>query len=388
MGLINNDKLYPVDTRVTINDNVIGSDNDENGVTRNYPMSGIVSLINEVNDLKFSLYKYSNKDANIKKGVFNISGPNFKFSDIDQENNNNRALFSIIAANKENIILNLKDGTENFAYYNIISATSNTESYTFELQVINNIKAGSYILENNYVFNIGITTSTLAQVQSDYLQSDNSKPDFIKNIPISPTLVEGSNITITKDDSANTITIASTGSGGGGGRTDLSYVPDTRTLESSSGNNAILPLSNSSQAGLMKANFYEEGNFSPKLKYGSGAGTEYTVGTTFAEYVRVGNTVTVTITFSSINTVGIPTGFLKITPLPFISIATNYGNTSIIAFSGSTLTTTELSRLRFIATSNLLQFNFVETFGSISAMPITSGTLVVGLTYKTNVYTP
>ena len=66
-----------------------------------------------------------------------------------------------------------------------------------------------------------------AQVQSDYTETDTSSPAFIRNKPTLPTprtdeeirdvvgatLVAGSNVTITVDDAANTITIAGTGGG-------------------------------------------------------------------------------------------------------------------------------------------------------------------------------
>jgi hypothetical protein len=62
-------------------------------------------------------------------------------------------------------------------------------------------------------------------------------------------LVAGSNVTLTYDDIANSLTIAATG-GGGGGATDLSYVAATRTLESSTGADVVLPVVSKTDAGL------------------------------------------------------------------------------------------------------------------------------------------
>ncbi len=183
MGLINNENLYPKDTRITINDEVIGSDKDNNGVTRNYPMSSIVSLINEINELKFSLYKYSSVDANSKKGVFNIYGDFFKFSNIDQEYNDNSNIFNVFKDNKESILFYLKDGSESFAYYTIKNATQNSESFTFELELVGSLRTGIYILENKYLFNFNVISDSQTQIQSDWNQSAANEKDFIKNKP-------------------------------------------------------------------------------------------------------------------------------------------------------------------------------------------------------------
>lgn len=402
MGLINNEKLYPKDTRITINDEVIGSDKDENGITRNYPMSGILSVINEANELKFSLYKFSNDDANLRKGVFNITGSDFKFSDTDQESNNNTALFNVIKNNKENIILYLKDGTENFGYYHVKNATQNTQSFTFELELINNIKAGNYVLEDTYIFNIGITTSTLTQIQSDWNESNSVQPSYIKNKPVIPTkytdeevrdvvgatLVAGSNVTITPNDTANTITISATGSGGIPGATDLSYVPSTRTIESSSGADAVLPFSSAANPGLMKADFYEEGSFVPIIKDSSN-GAVYNASTTNGKYVRMGNSVTFEIVFNNIATTGTPSGVVTIVGLPFkygqgsqtyfgeiTDRGTNKGSVSIIGLK----TGTNDIGLYYKAGASL-------SWSPYSSITYTGGVISITGTYITDVYT-
>ncbi|QQV91519.1 hypothetical protein M1M25_gp082 [Tenacibaculum phage Gundel_1] len=402
MGLINNEELYPKDKKITINDQVIGSDKDNNGVTRNYPMSGIVSVINDANELKFSLYKYSDDDANLRKGVFNITGSDFKFSDTDQESNNNTALFNVIKNNKENIILYLKDGTENFGYYHVKNATQNTQSFTFELELIHNIKAGSYVLENTYVFNIGITTSTLTQIQSDWNESNAVEPSFIKNKPLIPTkytdeevrdvvgatLVAGSNVTITPDDAADTITIDATSSG----TTDLSYVPSTRTIESSSGKNTVIPTVTSANAGLMKANFYEEGTFNPVLN--AVGVTDYKVTQATGGYTRVGNLVHYYITiYTSGNTIGTPTSELKISGLPFNSLSTQSLEGGVVRFFvGSNLSLTDVSNLTIGIGFNSTDLYFhLKHITPTSPSPITfsgGGIIRVSGTYTTNFYTP
>lgn len=67
-------------------------------------------------------------------------------------------------------------------------------------------------------------------------------------------LVAGVNVTITPSGSGATrqLTIAATG-GGGGGATDLSYDAPTRTIASSTGTDAVLPIVTAANAGLADA---------------------------------------------------------------------------------------------------------------------------------------
>ena len=97
--------------------------------------------------------------------------------------------------------------------------------------------------------------------------------------------------------------------------TNLSYNSITRTLESSTGTNVIVPLANITNAGLMKANFYEEGTFIPAL---TTLGATYTSNNVLGHYTRVGNMVTFNIYISNIDTINTPTGELVVENMPFL----------------------------------------------------------------------
>ncbi|WP_271406985.1 hypothetical protein [Tenacibaculum soleae] len=131
-------------------------------------------------------------------------------------------------------------------------------------------------------------------------------------------IVAGTNISI---DNTNPLQPIINAAGGGGASTDLTYTAGTSNgiVNSSTGTSATIPLANATHAGLMKANFYEEGTFVPRLEDNVSSNeiaAIYNCNAT-GRYTRVGNLIHFSMTFSNINTSGIPKGELRIWGFPY-----------------------------------------------------------------------
>lgn len=184
----------------------------------------------------------------------------------------------------------------------------------------------------------------------------------------------GTNITIDNTDPKNPI-INSTG----GGATNLSYISGVTngTVTSDTGTNAVIPTVTSSNAGLQKPDFYEEGTFTPNVT-GS-----YTYTLVTASKKRVGNTVTVTIEMSGIN----GSGIFSIDNLPYTSVHTGGG--ILTTLSGTNLSDFQINKagLTIDSGTTLVGISILNG-GGLGSISITSGTFRATLIYETNVYTP
>ncbi|WP_428743396.1 hypothetical protein [Tenacibaculum sp.] len=200
-----------------------------------------------------------------------------------------------------------------------------------------------------------------------------------------PQIQAGSNITIDTTDPLQPIINATTGSGG---TTNLSYDAATRTVASSTGTDAVLPLADTTNAGLMKANFYEEGTFTPTLNT---SGATYTTGSKTGHYVRLGNLVYYHVNiFINGDTIGTPTSSLYIDGLPFVNNVFPTPGT-VGNFSASDVSESRLSKLSSVVSgnSNKIYFQILDESNLLSNVIFTgNGTIRVKGTYKTNVYTP
>ena len=141
-----------------------------------------------------------------------------------------------------------------------------------------------------------------------------------------PQAQAGANITI---DNSNPLRPVISSNNSVGGATDLSFVSTTEQgiIQSSSGADATIPVAGKSNAGLMKANFYEEGEWEPVISKGLTAGT---VNSSFAKYARNGNLVYFSLQLSEINTENVGGG-LNITLPPSLP-AVDYGSINIGQF--------------------------------------------------------
>ncbi|WP_047788118.1 hypothetical protein [Tenacibaculum mesophilum] len=202
-----------------------------------------------------------------------------------------------------------------------------------------------------------------------------------------PQYQAGSNITIDTTNPLQPIINATTGSGVA---TDLSYDAATRTVASSTGTDTVLPLADATNAGLQKANFYEEGIFTPTL-VDLGGGATYAFNGQ-GVYSRVGNSVTFSYSINNVTTTGTPTGELIIGGFPFniFNIFDVEKSTNIIISTGGNvnydlLYTSPFSsnQFRVLKHDNGTVGNPVNYYSSVS---FTDGSIKVSGTYQTNVY--
>ena len=242
------------------------------------------------------------------------------------------------------------------------------------------------VLNSGWEFGTALTSS-FSTSPSNILQGEDilphAKPNGVQSV------VAGTNVTIDNTDPLNPIINAA----GGGGSTNLTYTPSATqgTVESDSGTNAVIPAADAINAGLMKANFYEEGTFTPTL-IDTGGGATYSITVNEARYIRTGNKVFFTIQLSDINTSGTPSTSrmeIQTTGLPFILNADDAFNVG--TFYGNSATFYSVHAYR--STSNNIAFHRQTTLdGSnlqiFSSNTITGGIINISGTYITNVYTP
>ena len=178
-----------------------------------------------------------------------------------------------------------------------------------------------------------------------------------------------------------------------GGSINLTYTPSATqgTVESDSGTNAVIPAADATNAGLMKANFYEEGTFIPTL---TNAGVSaYTFNVERAFYTRIGNRVHFDIRLTGINDIDTPpNGTLFIESLPFpqgpnvmpetfnYTARTSGGDINYTSIVGGNFGDDKISFS--IGTGGNANTN--TWFG----VNFTNGIISVSGTYTTNVYTP
>ncbi|MGQ3677700.1 hypothetical protein [Tenacibaculum discolor] len=200
-----------------------------------------------------------------------------------------------------------------------------------------------------------------------------------------PQYQAGTNIIIDNTDPLQPVINAT---GGSGGATDLSYDATTRTLVSSTGTDAVIPLADATNAGLQKANFYEEGFFTPSIIDKMGSAT-YNYNVSLAEYIRTGNLVHFNIWIREIESVGTPTGNITIDNLPFP--CSNITSAEVGQFINaqnfnfySVKSDVYSDEVRFTVQQDLDG----STGTSANSVAMLNGQILVSGTYKTNVYTP
>ncbi|WP_299105561.1 hypothetical protein [uncultured Tenacibaculum sp.] len=175
----------------------------------------------------------------------------------------------------------------------------------------------------------------------------------------------------------------------GGGTTDLSYEVSTRKLVSSTGKDTILPLADATNAGLMKANFYEEGSFTPTLVDAAGGATYSSSAS--GKFTRIGNLVHFEINMGGINTSGTPSGDLKITGLPILASGSyasiSHGFEGILGIAPPVVDAVS----NYFRLSNGIEFLYKDASGNLSQVSsavISNGTIRISGQYITNLYTP
>lgn len=170
----------------------------------------------------------------------------------------------------------------------------------------------------------------------------------------------------------------------GGGTTNLTYNAGTRTVESDTGTDAVIPLADNTNAGLLP--FYQTDTFIPTL-VDIGGGATYSIGSSDCRYSRMGNLVFVYLSISSIGTTGTPTGFLEIQGLPYSKHSGDIGNNAVSVswFRLSDLTSSELNTLGAHIPSGSSTIRFTTLTTTLSGVTFTNpGAIEVTGTYITN----
>ncbi|WP_299132944.1 hypothetical protein [uncultured Tenacibaculum sp.] len=198
-----------------------------------------------------------------------------------------------------------------------------------------------------------------------------------------PQIQAGTNITI---DNTNPQSPIINAVGASSSQTNLSYNSSTRTVESSTGNNVVLPLADATNAGLMKPGFYEEGTWVPVLYNGSNTALTGSVQTPACEYVRIGNLVHFNIWVTEI------TGVLSSISLPFpIYNFNKTSNVRIQQVQGNSVVFDATKEYRFVEITTINDKLFLKTKDNV-AQTITftapGNSIIISGTFKTNVYTP
>ncbi|RSC95044.1 hypothetical protein [Tenacibaculum singaporense] len=251
---------------------------------------------------------------------------------------------------------------------------------------------GATQLTESYVNFIGETNTKQVRLKSDKTNTGvfeatlQSKTHTIAGLDDIPQIQAGSNITIDNTDPLQPVINAT---GGSGGATDLSYDAATRTVASSTGTDAVIPLANATNAGLQKANFYEEGTFTATL-LDHDTGATYSISSQTSQYTRVGNLVQLTINLENITTSGTVSGAsLRIGNIPF-NAANFIGFTSgtLSSFRNSELSDNDAKDLVPVITSNSDYVHFNQNGVGFSGGNFTNGNIRLTISYKTNVYIP
>ncbi|SNR17721.1 hypothetical protein [Tenacibaculum jejuense] len=148
-------------------------------------------------------------------------------------------------------------------------------------------------------------------------------------------------------------------------------------IEPSTEKSDVIPIASKDSNGLMKANFYEEGVYSPNL------GTGYTFANSNCNYVRIGNKVTVNIDVNNINGNSGPIAISA--PFPINS----YSAGQLYQLRGSDLSEIAIAK-SCIHASLLDNFNLgqIDVNSVQENVSFTNGRIIATITYMTNVYTP
>lgn len=187
--------------------------------------------------------------------------------------------------------------------------------------------------------------------------------------------------------------------GAGGGETDLSFKGSLGqgTIESSTGKNAVIPVADKDRAGLMKADFYEERTFEPKLYAREGNQNEYTAVLASGKAVRLGNLVQFSLNIKNISDPSDISGegiYITGFPFPNDSVGGTYASSdSIINFRATSLgagveigdltTFLLIDRILIINKKNAERVSNVSFNGGVSSNDIT-----ISGSYITNIFAP
>ena len=144
MGRIKNTSLYVKDSLVTLEDSLIGSDQEDSGKTKNFPIGNIFETFKAALDLPFLEYKFAGgEDPNLDEnsvGYFTTNSNETSPSTIttllinktSTGGFNIEGLMSIISSNLTKFKLKLREATSvgEIVYYDITNVIDSIEYYT------------------------------------------------------------------------------------------------------------------------------------------------------------------------------------------------------------------------------------------------------------------
>ncbi len=212
---------YKKDSKVTLDDSLLGNDFENRGATKTYSVKSLVDLINESNsNVKNIQYSFSSEeDATLPtgNGIFNTNGNNTSFASIteitinklDYSNNDLSNFFSILKDNLGKLVLKLfRPGSiDHFAFLKVTEATENTNSYVLSVEAIGTVFSGTILdgMTFNLDFYVGGSDASQFSTESFTFSGNNTFqlnkiPGFIFSIYVNTKPLIASQYTLTGNE--------------------------------------------------------------------------------------------------------------------------------------------------------------------------------------------
>jgi uncharacterized pyridoxamine 5'-phosphate oxidase family protein len=179
MARIKNTDVYPFDTKVSLDDHVIGTDKENNGKTKNYKIGALVNLFQELVGVATLAYTFSDGSADNDGAVFTHEDPGFfgtdnnqtdysaityfRFNHINAFGVDLKKYFETLINNPNSLALKIgKPGNpDNFSYFKVVSGLQNDTYSTIEVELIDQIATGS--LSNRETYSVTLDASFLSE---------------------------------------------------------------------------------------------------------------------------------------------------------------------------------------------------------------------------------
>lgn len=357
--------------------------------------AGVIALTSDIKTYQAGA-NITIDNPNSQQPIINSLGGSSSFQDVFDVNgevSSGNSLFSIEGLkNTSNPFININVGG-NSQFTTTNSITDRTVSFEYS-------NSSTNILNR---FELGLNSD----IKLSYINSSTANPIITslevkdENIDLKTNELLASDLDIseiTNPKSLITKEYADANYSGGGSSsiTNLSYTASATQGEvvSSDGTNAIIPVATTTNAGLQKANFYEEGTFTPNLNHVY-AGSSFTYTVSVAKYYRVGNIVSFELVLTGINTTGTPNSNsqIRLNGLPFVS--KNIRGFPLFVMKGISTTQKDYSFFTQYNTNYALLYfggtrpdSSYDNVSEVRGASITNGKIYVSGSYITNVYTP
>lgn len=179
-------ETYGKDHAMTMNDKVIGTNGDDNNKTVNFPVSSMLKMVNESLGNSPIYFKFSlggGASYNTPGYFFSDGGENIGIAEelvINKKDLNGTDLsvfLETLSEHKDVLSLAIKSPGDpnNFAYFNITSATDNEEHVVFEVQLANGVYAGKFKDNDTYGMWLDMTSAIDVPEPVDVDQDNTTK---------------------------------------------------------------------------------------------------------------------------------------------------------------------------------------------------------------------